>query len=111
MIIFPIHFRASGEAILGTQRYLVTFFPTIFRSRVPKEFSRERAWQENRLGFRSPNSRKRRKKDKKNKKKWFLKMTIVPIHVFCRASGKAILGTQRYLVTFFPTIFNSRVPK
>jgi len=54
--------------------------------------------------FRGPNLRKRRKRrrmirKKKKEKGWFLKMTIFPIHLF-RASGEAILGTQRYLVTF-----------
>ena len=58
-------FRASGEAIWGTLK----FFPKIFRSRVSKEFSRERAQRENRLGWRGPNLRKGRAKKKKRKER------------------------------------------
>ena len=92
-----IFFPASGEAILGTLKYFPELFPKIFRSRVLKGFSRERAWQENRLGFRGPNLRKRRKKKekKKDKKDCTKKMHFLLLNFF-RASGEAILGTQRY---------------
>ena len=49
-------------------RYTKIFFPKIFRSRVSKEFSRERAQRENRLGFRGPNLRKGQGRKRRRKK-------------------------------------------
>ena len=64
-----IFFRASGEAILGTQRY---FSKPYSQRSLDQGFQKNLAASEpddrNRLGFPGPNLRKRRLKKKKEKK-------------------------------------------
>jgi len=64
--------------------------------------------RESRLGFRGPNLRKRRfekrrnEKNKKKKKGMYLNMHMLYLKI-ARASGEAILGTQRYFSMLMPT--------
>ena len=107
-------FRASGEAILGTQRYFsMPYSQRSLDLGFQKNLAACEPNERNRLELKNRNPGKRRFKKKKEKgkekeKDCTLKLTFFLLKIV-RASGEAILGTQRYLATFFAREHDRRI--